>query len=105
MAKKPKKPIMTANNERFMAFEGLLQWTYAVITQSERVAAALSQQRIDLPSPDPVTRHEAILNLHSECHFFAIAAYKLIEHQEPRGTWRFSPYREQSGGGPHSAGA
>src|SRR5271165_267904 len=23
----------------------------------------------------------------------------------PRGTWRFSPYREQSGGGPHSAEA
>ncbi|MGA8495275.1 MAG: hypothetical protein WB764_07330 [Xanthobacteraceae bacterium] len=84
MAKKTKikKPIMSPDEERFMAFEGLLQWTQAVITQSERVAAALSQQRVDLHSRDPVTRHKAILNLHTQCHFFAIASYKLIEHEE-----------------------
>jgi hypothetical protein len=84
MAKKAKikKPIMTPDEERFMAFEGLLQWTQAVITQSQRVAAALAQQHVDLTSHDPMIRHKAILNLHSQCHFFAIAAYKLIEHKE-----------------------
>jgi hypothetical protein len=63
MAKKTKikKPIMTLYEERFMAFEGVLQWTQAVITQSERVAAALSQQRVDLRSHDPVTRCWALL--------------------------------------------
>ena len=84
MAKKTKikKPIMTPLMERFIAFEGLLQWTQAVITQSERVTAAISRQQVDLRCHDPVIRHKAILNMHSECHFFAISAYKLIEHQE-----------------------
>src|SRR5215813_5680657 len=65
MAKKAKikKPIMTPDEERFMASEGLLQWTQAVITKSERVAAALAQQRLDLISRDPMIRRKAILNL------------------------------------------
>ena len=37
---KTKQPIMTLEEERFMAFEGLLQWTQAVVTQSVRVTAA-----------------------------------------------------------------
>ena len=30
---KTKTPIMTPEQEQFMAFEGLLQWTEAVFTQ------------------------------------------------------------------------
>jgi hypothetical protein len=64
MTGKTKQLIMTLEQERFMAFEGLLQWTQAVITQSARVSAAGEQQRTDMHSRDPVTRHQAILNFH-----------------------------------------
>jgi hypothetical protein len=79
---KTTKPIMTLEQERFMGFEGLLQWTQAVVTQSARVSAARDQQNADLRSRNPVIRHQAILNFHSECHFFVIAAYKLIEYHK-----------------------
>jgi hypothetical protein len=45
MAKRPlqpkiKTPIKTPDEERFMAFEGLVQWTQAVIAQGRRVSEA-----------------------------------------------------------------
>ena len=42
MAKATKipKPLITPDAEQFMAFEGLVQWTKAVVTQSARVSAA-----------------------------------------------------------------
>ena len=42
MAKATKIPklIMTPDEEQFMAFEGLAQWTQAVVIQSARVLAA-----------------------------------------------------------------
>src|SRR5947208_2219248 len=42
MAKKTKAktPIMTPDQERFMAVEGLTQWTQAVVTQSARISTA-----------------------------------------------------------------
>jgi hypothetical protein len=41
---KAKTPIMTPDAERFMAFEGLIQWTQAVVTQSAKVSAARDRQ-------------------------------------------------------------
>jgi hypothetical protein len=42
MAKRPKTktPIMAPDDERFLAFYSLVQWTQAVVTQSARVSAA-----------------------------------------------------------------
>jgi hypothetical protein len=87
-----KRPIMTREQERFMSFEGLLQWTQAVVRQSERIAALDVQSRAHWEKPperfsveDQKARvaqmHEATLARHTECHFFAIAASKLIEHR------------------------
>jgi hypothetical protein len=82
MAKKirTKKPSMTADEERFMAFEGLLQWTYAVVAQWARIASGIDQTRSSLRDNNPVIRHQAMLNYHTECHFFVIAANKLVEY-------------------------
>jgi hypothetical protein len=84
---KTKQPIMSLEEERFMAFEGLLQWTQAVVTQSMRVTAVKDQQNVDLRSGDPVIRQQAMRNFHSECHFFVIAAYKLIEYYKWASTF------------------
>jgi hypothetical protein len=93
MAKRPKTktPIMLPDQERFMAFEGLLQWTQAVVTQSARVSRADARQSSSCAlSPSTPQRrleatkqrHQAILAFHTECHFFAIAAYKLLEYRD-----------------------
>jgi hypothetical protein len=67
MAKKirTKKPSMTADEERFMAFEGLLQWTYAVVAQWARIASGIDQTRSSLRDNNPVIRHQAMLNYHT----------------------------------------
>jgi hypothetical protein len=77
-----KKPIMSLDQERFMAFEGLLQWTQAVIAQSERVSGARERQTVAFEGRNGETQHLAILGFHTECHFFAISAYKLIEYRD-----------------------
>ena len=94
MAKQPKTktPMMPPDSERFMAFEGLVQWTQAVVTQSARVSEAAARQDsllgFDLRST-PQQRleatkqlHQAIHAFHTECHFFAVAAYKLLEYRD-----------------------
>jgi hypothetical protein len=82
MAKRPKTktPIMTPDQERFMAFEGLVQWTLAVVTQSARVSEASARQFS--PGATGAQRRQARYAFHSECHFFAIAAYKLLEYRD-----------------------
>lgn len=71
-----KKPIMTPEQEQFMAFQGLLQWTQALITQLQRVSEAKERQSADIRSGNLTARQQAILNFHSQCHFFVIAAHK-----------------------------
>ena len=83
-ATKTAKPIMTPDDERFMAFEGLVQWTQTVATQSARVAAARDHQfsvTVGMTST-PAQRRQAALAFHSECHFFAVAAHKLLEFRD-----------------------
>ncbi|WP_144425089.1 hypothetical protein [Acidovorax sp. MR-S7] len=69
-------PIMSQDEERFMAFCGLLQWTQGVVLQATRVAAAeklFSDRQIDHTKVGEVLR--------CEHHYFVVAAYKLIEHR------------------------
>jgi|SRR5665213_348328 len=80
--KTPPIPIMTPDEEKFMAFEGLVQWTQAVVTQSTRVSAARERQAaLDITSTPP-QRRQAIHAFHAECHFFAVAAHKLLEFRD-----------------------
>ena len=74
-----------------MAFEGLVQWTQAVVTQSARVSEAdarLSSSCALSPSTQQrrlraqQQRRQAVHAFRSEGHFFAIAAYKLLEYRD-----------------------
>lgn len=82
MATKPTKPIMSADQERFMAYEGLLQWTQAVITQCRRVMEARDRQGLEVERADRNAFHQVVLDFHSQCHFFVIAAWKVIEYRK-----------------------
>ncbi|CAJ0892706.1 hypothetical protein AMST5_04242 [freshwater sediment metagenome] len=73
-------PIMSPEAERFMAFEGLVQWVQAVVTQSERVSAA--SERLRSTPQNPLGHRAAIHEFHSECHYFAIAAHKVFEFRD-----------------------
>jgi hypothetical protein len=71
-------PIMSPEKERFMAFEGLVQWTHAVVVQAARVSETL-QHRLSL---DLTERRLALGRRHTECNYFAIAANKPLEFKE-----------------------
>jgi hypothetical protein len=76
-----KTPI---KGERFMALEGLIQWTQAVVTQSARVSAAKEKEiqiLCELP-PNPAKNREAVHAFQAECHFFAVAACNLLKFQD-----------------------
>lgn len=84
MARPPKVkiPIMTPEVERFMASEGLVQWTQAVVTQAARLSAFRSDQLTILARDSMSERRQAIHAFHAECHFFAVAAHKLLEFRD-----------------------
>ena len=71
---------MTPDEQKFMAFEGLVQWALDVVAQAKRMAAAMEANRTN--GPDPLERRKATHALHAACHHFAIAANKLLEHRE-----------------------
>lgn len=74
-------PIMSQDDERFMAFTGLEQWTQAVIFQSKRIISATEQlNKFDIKKYSPFTM--PIYLIHCEHHYFVIAVQKLIEHRE-----------------------
>lgn len=82
---------MTPDQKRYMAFEGLVQWTQTVVAQSARVSEADARQFSSSPlSPSSLEqrlraqqqRRLAVHAFHSECHFFAIAAHKLLEYRK-----------------------
>jgi hypothetical protein len=80
---------MTPAEERFMAFDGLLQWTEAVIVQSQRVSEA--RKRYFTKADNSASLQQAKRNFHSQCHFFAIAAYKVIEYRNWAATLGLCP--------------
>jgi len=75
---KRKTPIMSADQERFMAFEGLVQWTSAVIAQADRLANA----RLPKAVMSPEERRAAIYDRQCQAHYFVVAAWKLLEHRK-----------------------
>ena len=70
-------PIMSDDEQRLMAFEGLVQWTAASIEQGRRIAAQLAT----LPSATADDRL-AFAQTRTEHHYFAIAAHKVLEHRQ-----------------------
>lgn len=71
---------MSADDERFMAFSGLIQWAQGVVAQSKRVIDA-TEKLTNFNTGLEVASHPIFL-LHCEHHYFVIAAYKLIEHRQ-----------------------
>lgn len=71
---------MSLDEERFMAFSGLIQWAQGVVAQSKRVIDATEQLTIFNPSLEFTSY--LVFRLHCEHHYFVIAAYKLIEHRK-----------------------
>jgi hypothetical protein len=72
-------PIMTADEERFMAFEGIVQWTAAAIEQGMRIASATAAR-----DNSNARENSRLLNpeVRTEHHYFAISANKVLEHRE-----------------------
>jgi len=80
---------MTTNNpadgERFMIFEGLVQWTQGIIFQAQRVSASQAAQFHPETKRDAQARRLATLNFHSQCHYFAIAVDMFSEFRKRAG--------------------
>jgi hypothetical protein len=89
------QPVATREEQRFLAFESLVQWTQAVIVQSARasdardyltrtVAAAAGAQLSSAAARHLAAneRRLAIYRWQSECYFFAIAADNLLRYRD-----------------------
>jgi hypothetical protein len=70
---------MSAEEERFMAFEGLVQWTAATVAQARRVADATSQMSATASQGN---FRLVAAQVRTEHHYFSIAANKVIEHRD-----------------------
>lgn len=82
MSKKNREPIMSPDDECFMAFTGLIQWTQGVIRQSTRVTTA-TEQLTRIMDQSQITDFPTLkYSLNCEEHYFTVAANKLIEHCE-----------------------
>ena len=66
-----------AESERYMIFEGVIQWTQAVALQSDRVAAAQAAQF--RPGNRPGAHRLPGMNFRSECDYFSVAVDMLFQ--------------------------
>jgi hypothetical protein len=66
-----------AESERYMIFEGVIQWTQAVALQSDRVAAAQTAQF--RPGDWPGAHRLPGMNFRSECDYFSVAVGMLFQ--------------------------
>jgi hypothetical protein len=66
-----------AVSERYMIFEGVIQWTQAVALQSDRVAAAQAAQF--RPGDRPGAHRLPSMNFRSECDYFSVAVDMLFQ--------------------------
>jgi hypothetical protein len=71
---------MTSDEQKFMAFEGLLGWTAAVVTQAERVSAARDKFMAELSSAF-LSRRLAQQSFQTERQLFCNAANHLLQHR------------------------
>ena len=69
-----------AETERFMIFEGVIQWTQAVAVQADRVAAAQAAQ-FQPGRRQPENRLSG-MNFRSECDYFAVAVDMLFKFKK-----------------------
>jgi hypothetical protein len=72
-------PIMSDADQRFMAFEGLVQWTVATIEQGKRIPHATSKM---VASAGQENTRLLAAQVRSEHHYFAISANKVLEHRD-----------------------
>lgn len=75
------QPIET---QRYMAYDGLIQWTQASIDQASAITIATETMRSEIASfsqTSPEARRMAILDTHTAAHFFIIAVNKLLEYR------------------------
>jgi hypothetical protein len=75
------KPPISEEQQRYMAFDGLIQWTSAVIDQAARVEKATAALGSTIQD-SAVTRQLTILRSQTEMHFFAITANKVFEFRD-----------------------
>ena len=68
-----------AETERFMIFEGVIQWTQAVALQSDRVAAAQAAQ---FRPGGPGAHRLPGMNFRSECDYFTVAVDMLFQFKK-----------------------
>jgi hypothetical protein len=73
-----KDPIMTSEQERFMALDGLVQWTSAAINQAGR----LTNAKILDEEGTPEERRLTIAASRTEADFFVAAAWKLLQFRK-----------------------
>ena len=66
-----------AESERYMIFEGVIQWTQAVALQSDRVAAAQTAQF--RPGDRPGAHRLPGMNFRAECDYFSVAVDMLFQ--------------------------
>lgn len=72
-------PPLSNDDARFMAFEGLVQWTTATVNQSARLQEAYAE--IQNAHPHGWDSRTWAHNSNTECHYFAIAAFKVLEYK------------------------
>ncbi|WP_313311639.1 hypothetical protein [Pulveribacter sp.] len=73
-------PIMSKDDERFMAFCGLVQWTRGVIHQSKRIVDTTNMFHDLVHNCD--LDHVALMDtLRCEHLYFVVAVNKLLEHR------------------------
>ena len=66
--------------ERYMIFEGVIQWTQAIALQSDRVAAAQAAQF--QPGIRQEARRLAGMRFRSECDYFTVGVDMLFEFKK-----------------------
>ena len=69
-----------AETERYMIFEGVIQWTQAVALQSDRVAAAQAAQF--QPGAQQGANRLLDMNFRSECDYFSVAVDMLFQFKK-----------------------
>ena len=67
---------MSRDNEKFLALDGLVQWTSAAITQAERLA------NVEISKCTPETFRLTLAALRSETDFFISAVWKVLEFRK-----------------------